>query len=149
MKHDLTTTEAGRRKLKAAEEAFTAAALSTHQLAEAIHVSTVHAYRYVAILRGERPEISPRRLYIAEWPLSGTVRPRRVAAYRWMVTGKEKDARKPAALTARQRTKLRTERIRKDAQLRERVNTMRRIRRYTRLQQPAHMLSPLFFRPSP
>jgi hypothetical protein len=140
MKDDLDTTEAGRRKLARAKEVLAEKALTIHQLAGEIHCSKVHAYRYIALLRGERPH-HPRVIFIANWPYAGEKRPRRVPAFRLMVTGEEKDMEKPANLTRAERVQRKVERMRTDKELNRRVNLIRRIRH--RIRTAGDQLHPL------
>lgn len=84
--------------------------LTLADMAEVLDMSEVQAQKYKAMLNGEHGDA--KRIYIEKWNrVKAAKQSRWVAAYRWMVTGKEVDAPKPPAMTRDERNAARHARV--------------------------------------
>lgn len=84
--------------------------LTLEQMAELLDMSEVQAQKYKALLHGEHGD--PKLIYIEKWiRVKAAKQSRWVAAYRWMVTGREVDAPKPPAMTRAERNAARHAKI--------------------------------------
>jgi hypothetical protein len=103
--------------------------LSIADIAKCLHLTPMQAQKYKEYLFGDTGERA-KTIYIEKWVRMQCAKIERwVAHYRWMETGKEKDAPKPPALTMAEREAARRKRIKADPHERDKYRSKVRLLR--------------------